>query len=105
MHCVDLDESFQNLMHIFLQNLASIQPRTSRVKFARPTLGGGESADVHVAHEEVAARNADVGDPHGAVVHSVVPDLLADVAQLDARQRFVRLPISDREEEPSVHKH
>ena len=35
MHCVDLGESFQT--HIFLQNLASIQPRTSPVKFARPT--------------------------------------------------------------------
>ena len=33
MHCVDLGESFPT--HIFLQNLASIQPRTSLVKFAR----------------------------------------------------------------------
>ena len=32
MHCVDLGESFQT--HIFLQNLASIQPRTSPLKFA-----------------------------------------------------------------------
>ena len=31
MHCVDLGESFQT--HIFLQNLASIQPRTSPIKF------------------------------------------------------------------------
>ena len=31
VHCVDLGESFQT--HIFLQNLASIQPRTSLVKF------------------------------------------------------------------------
>ena len=30
VHCVDLDESFQT----HLQNLASIQPRTSRPKFA-----------------------------------------------------------------------
>ena len=36
MHCVDLGESFQT--HIHLQNLASIQPRTSPVKFARPDL-------------------------------------------------------------------
>ena len=37
VHCVDLGESFQT--HIFLQNLASIQPRSSPVKFAleRPT--------------------------------------------------------------------
>ena len=34
MHCVDLGESFQT--HILLQNLASIQPRKSPVKFARP---------------------------------------------------------------------
>ena len=31
MHCVDLGESFQT--HIYLHNLASIQPRTSPVKF------------------------------------------------------------------------
>ena len=33
VHCVDLGESFQT--YIYLQNLASIQPRTSPVKFAR----------------------------------------------------------------------
>ena len=32
VHCVDLGESFQT--HIYLQNLASIQPRTSPPKFA-----------------------------------------------------------------------
>ena len=32
VHCVDLGKSFQT--HIYLQNLASIQPRTSPVKFA-----------------------------------------------------------------------
>ena len=32
VHCVDLDESFQT--HIYLQNLASIQPRTSPLRFA-----------------------------------------------------------------------
>ena len=35
VHCVDLGESFQT--HISLQNLAWIQPRTSPVKFARPS--------------------------------------------------------------------
>ena len=35
VHLVDLGESFQT--HICLQNLASIQPRTSLVKFARPS--------------------------------------------------------------------
>ena len=33
VHCVDLGESFPT--HIFLQNLASIQPRTSPPKFGR----------------------------------------------------------------------
>ena len=33
MYCVDLGERFH--MSIYLQNLASIQPRTSRAKFAR----------------------------------------------------------------------
>ena len=33
VHCVHPGESFQT--HIYLQNLASIQPRTSPVKFAR----------------------------------------------------------------------
>ena len=33
MHCVDLGESFPT--SIYLQNVASIQPRTSLVKFAR----------------------------------------------------------------------
>ena len=33
VHCVDLGESFST--SIYLQNLASIQPRTSLVKFAR----------------------------------------------------------------------
>ena len=32
VQCVDLGESFQT--HIFLRNFASIQPRTSPVKFA-----------------------------------------------------------------------
>ena len=33
MHCVDLDESFPT--SIYLQNLASIQPRTSPKKFGK----------------------------------------------------------------------
>ena len=40
VHCVDLGESFPT--HIYLQNLASIQPRTSLLKFE----GGGFSAPV-----------------------------------------------------------
>ena len=36
MHCVDLGESFQ--MHIYVQNLVLIQPRTNPVKFARSSI-------------------------------------------------------------------
>ena len=36
VHCVDLGESFQTHTSIYLQIVASIQPRTSPVKFARP---------------------------------------------------------------------
>ena len=42
VHCVDLGESFPT--HIFLQNLASIQPRTSPVKFARSSAPRPEGA-------------------------------------------------------------
>ena len=42
VHCVDLGESFQT--HIYLQTLASIQPRTSPVKFpARHAVLGTQS--------------------------------------------------------------
>ena len=44
VHCVDLDESFQT--HIYLQNLASIQPRTSPVKFAHLAEKSGKSLKV-----------------------------------------------------------
>ena len=36
VHCVDLGERFQT--HIYFQNLASIQPRTSPLKFARSSI-------------------------------------------------------------------
>ena len=39
VHCVDLSESFPT--HIYLQNLASIQPRTNPVKFARSRTSRG----------------------------------------------------------------
>ena len=41
VHCVDLDESFQT--HIYLQNLASIQPRTSPLKFVGSRYVAGKS--------------------------------------------------------------
>ena len=39
MHCRDLGKSFPT--HIFVQNLASIQPRTNPVKFARSRTTAG----------------------------------------------------------------
>ena len=52
MHCVDLDESFQT--HIYLQNLASIQPRTSPVKLAHGRPGPGPE---EVGSPRMAARD------------------------------------------------
>ena len=43
-HCVDLGESFH--MSIYLQALASIQPQTSPVKFARSPLTDPSGAQV-----------------------------------------------------------
>ena len=43
LQCVDLGESFQT--HIHLQNLASIQPRTSRSKLADTSEQGCSQAD------------------------------------------------------------
>ena len=51
VHCLDLDESFQT--HIHLQTLASIQPRTSLVKFAVAAVGAQE-----------APGDDDAKDPH-----------------------------------------
>ena len=52
VHCVDLGESFQT--HIFLQTYASIQPRTSPVKFA----GGGGAAAARPAGRGAGAAAA-----------------------------------------------
>ena len=75
--CVDLGESIQT--HIFLQKLASIQPRTSPVKFARPSnaaVGGCQQALVF--QSPVDSREAP-GEPEAEEdVHGVragdVPD-------------------------------
>ena len=56
VHCVDLGESFQT--HIYLQTLASIQPRTSPVKFARsPNECSRPKRATHVA-SRAAVKNA-----------------------------------------------
>ena len=55
VHCVDLGESFQT--HIFLQNSASIQPRTSPLKFAASRVEVASSN----ASRDVAWHCADQG--------------------------------------------
>ena len=62
VHCVDLGESFQT--HIYLQNLASIQPRTSPVKFAGGPVRRASGSPGGVAGdrgERPAARLSEVG--------------------------------------------
>ena len=64
VHCVDIGESLPT--HIFLQNLASIQPRTSLVKFAcspRTDPPGAQRADAQrmdgggfIRYEAVSVR-------------------------------------------------
>ena len=62
MHCVDVGESFQT--NIFLQNLASIQPRTGPVKFARSAAASVQVRDRLAPREVLLAEGA----PAGAVV-------------------------------------
>ena len=64
VHCVDLGESFQT--HIYLQNLASIQPRTSPLKFAasRDVTDPGRVAPVHL--RGVGHRRTASGSSHGS---------------------------------------
>ena len=58
VYFVDLGESFPT--HIYLQNLASIQPRTSPVKFARPTSAviadAGEISDARFSFSKYFTR-------------------------------------------------
>ena len=49
MHCVDLGESFPT--HIYLQKSASIQPRTSPVKFARSPCTDPPGCDIRGQEE------------------------------------------------------
>ena len=55
VHCVDLGESFPT--SIYSQNLASIQPRTSPVKFAQG--GPVVAAAARTCAEEVAASTSE----------------------------------------------
>ena len=61
VHCVDLGESFRT--HIFLQNLASIQPRTSPVKFARSS--GAAWQPSRNGHGPRTSRVQPAGRPEG----------------------------------------
>ena len=57
VHCVDLGESFQT--HIYLRNLASIQQRTSLVKFARSLACSVRSHEVGPIETMLAATFQD----------------------------------------------
>ena len=78
MHCVDLGESFQT--HIYLQILASIQPRTSPVKFARSTFenvsprGKGVVPEVLGVEPKVPLSLGDLG----VEVRKAAPELRLD---------------------------
>ena len=68
VRCVDLGESFQT--HIFLQNLASMQPRTSPVKFARwrtPWPAEVERLSVEACATLGRAVTEEVDDPQKAL--------------------------------------
>ena len=81
MHCVDLGESFQT--HIYLQHLASIQPRTSPLKFARSS-GAADLGlqDVLRVLEELVEVGPEVrlaaDEARDARLDGVVPKLLRD---------------------------
>ena len=71
MHRVDLGESFQT--HIFLQIFASIQPKTSPLKFARSSrldpltpARTGRRTPAHVLTEVRPAAGPRAGGPRGA---------------------------------------
>ena len=69
MHCVDLGESFPP--SIYLQNLASLQPRTSLAKFARSPRtdrpGVHKLLDAHGAHKgDVEYKLDGVNKPYDA---------------------------------------
>ena len=71
MHCVDPGESFQT--HIFLQKLASIQPRTSPVKFARSP----------AAHRRLAPRSEELGDRITAKALKAAEEVDQDVLAIE----------------------
>ena len=60
VHCADLGESFQT--HIYFQNFASIQPRTSPVKFASQHVRSGSD------------RSAGPPTTQAGVLHELGPD-------------------------------
>ena len=75
VHCVNLGESFPT--SIYLQNLASIQPRTSLGKFARsPRTDPSGQPEQQLEQDDTRA-----GGPHGAAVPA-----LNDVEPSGSRQ-------------------
>ena len=71
VHCVDLGKSFPT--HIYLQNLASIQPRASPLKFAVVRAAAGRLS-ASVRNPKRARRGAHLLLHAGHVAH-VLPDV------------------------------
>ena len=69
LHCVDLGESFQT--HVYLQNSASIQPRTSPLKFVvgRAATNAAERLPA-VAFEDLLAPANLAPSQHALPTHS-----------------------------------
>ena len=63
VHCVDLGESFPTSIH--LQNLASIQPRTSLVKFARSPRTDLPGVCLQFRHCADCGRERGLGEDNG----------------------------------------
>ena len=91
MHCVDLGESFPT--HSYLQNLASIQPRTSPLKFAgslrsqgpeEPTVDADLLGDLagDVADFMRAARQAPLGTAGAPALKGAAGKFASSVSKL-----------------------
>ena len=83
VHCVDLGESFQT--HIYLQNLASIQPRTSPLKFA------ARAPDDRVAVEERLPAAVDWIPPAAPSRTTLRREVHPETATSTNRQRLLLL--------------
>ena len=80
-YCVDLDESFST--HIYLQNLASIQPRTSPLKFARSAAARRTCPRLQRLHAAEQAPSED--SPH------MLPNVIPGFQSLRTNSQWMRM--------------